>query len=167
MVISSASFASRNLNDINLSTAPTASPQTVSGGSISSTSISLSWLPPASGLQNGIIRRYEIKLVESETGNIFNYNTTETSLTISSLHPYYYYHCSVAAYTVGLGPFTDPVIIQTPEDGMVGCLLHVAMHLLSLTTLSTLCSTKWSTLISSCRSNGCNYSFHFLATASS
>ena len=110
---------------LNIGTAPTASPQTVSGSSVSSTSISLSWLPPASGSQNGIIRRYDIQLVENETGNVFNYNTTETSLTISSLHPYYNYQCSVAAYTVGLGPFSDPVVIQTPEDGMVGCLIFL------------------------------------------
>ena len=125
----SASFIPSTTNNINFYAAPTASPQTVSGGTISSTSISLSWFPPATNSQNGVIRRYEVKLVESDTGSIFNYSTTDTSLTISSLHPYYYYQCSVAAYTVGLGPFSDPVIIQTLEDGMVGCLIHSVMHI--------------------------------------
>ena len=153
---------------INLAHAvPSASPQIVSSSSISPTSIFLRWLPPTSGSENGIIRRYEIKLVESDTGNLFHHNTTETSVTISSLHPYYYYHCSVAAYTVGPGPFSDPTIIQTPEDGMVGYVIHVAVHLTTYLILFILCSSKCSTLISDCRSNRCNHNLHLLGTASS
>ena len=40
-----------------------------------------------------------------------------TSLTVSSLHPFYIYWFSVAAYTVDLGPFTEPLMLQMPQDG--------------------------------------------------
>ena len=40
-----------------------------------------------------------------------------TSLTISSLHPFYTYQFSVAAYTVGSGPFSEPSVQLMPQDG--------------------------------------------------
>lgn len=40
-----------------------------------------------------------------------------TSLTVSSLHPFFTYSFSVAAYTVDLGPFTEPAVLQMPQDG--------------------------------------------------
>ena len=40
-----------------------------------------------------------------------------TSLIISSLHPFYIYWFSVAAFTVDLGPFTEPSELQMPQDG--------------------------------------------------
>ena len=40
-----------------------------------------------------------------------------SALTISSLHPFYTYTFSVAANTVGLGPFSEPVNQQMPQDG--------------------------------------------------
>ena len=41
-----------------------------------------------------------------------------TSLSVPSLHPFYIYWFSVAAYTVDLGPFTEPLMLQMPQDGM-------------------------------------------------
>jgi len=98
-------------------TAPSASPQNLTGISLNSRVISFSWSPPPSTDTNGIIREYRINVTEVETGTVFTQTTTTTSITIQSLHPYYLYRCVVSAYTVGIGPYTEVFIIRTPEDG--------------------------------------------------
>ncbi len=35
---------------------------------------------------------------------------------LGSLHPYYNYSARVAAYTIGLGPFTELFYVQTNES---------------------------------------------------
>ena len=57
-------------------------------------------------------------VTEVETGATMTLFTEATSLTVTSLHPYYTYSCTVAAETTGLGPFSYPVEIQLPESGM-------------------------------------------------
>ena len=52
-----------------------------------------------------------------ETGRLFSFTAVNTSLRVSPLHPFYTYTCIVAAVTVGLGPYSAPVVVQTPEDG--------------------------------------------------
>ena len=54
---------------------------------------------------------------EVESGRHFQNTTTTTSITIPFLHPYYNYLCSVAAYTVGVGPYSSTLRVQMPEDG--------------------------------------------------
>ena len=85
----------------------------------SSTSITLSWQPPLSDLQNGIIRSYHISVEELETGNILTFVTSnvERLLVVNLLHPFYTYNCSIAAYTIGLGPSVF-VSVQTLPEGM-------------------------------------------------
>ena len=103
---------------LGIHTVPTAAPQRVSGSAINSTSISLSWSPPPLPDQNGLIQNYSISVYEVATGTLTPYTTTNSPITISSLHPYYTYRCSVAAYTsVGEGPQNKPpVIIETLQD---------------------------------------------------
>ena len=55
--------------------------------------------------------------MELETGDTFNINSTSTTFSFFSLHPFYTYQCKVATYTVGLGPFTDVISVKTLEDG--------------------------------------------------
>ena len=38
---------------------------------------------------------------------------------IGSLHPYYHYECKVAAYTTGLGPYSDSISLLTDEEGII------------------------------------------------
>ena len=101
-------------------TVPTAAPQSVSGSAIDSTSISLSWSPPPLPDQNGLIQ-YSISVHEVATGTLTQYTSTNSSIAIRSLHPYYTYRCSVAAYTIiGEGPQNQqPVIIKTLQDSKV------------------------------------------------
>lgn len=84
-----------------------------------STSLSLSWLPPLEGTQNGIIRSYTVRVREVDTNLVTEYNSTETQLVVRPVHPYYSYECSVAAVTVSQGPFSVSLVVQTPEDGEV------------------------------------------------
>lgn len=78
--------------------------------------LQLTWQPPVTGLQNGLIREYHLTITEVETGMITNYTALGTqSYTVTSLHPFYTYLCTVAAYTIGLGPYTAPISIQMPE----------------------------------------------------
>ena len=97
-------------------TAPSAPPQRLDVRSQSSTILQLSWTPPPYENQNGLIREYRINITEIETGRVFPFLSTVTSLSVSDLHPAYTYRCAVAAYTVGIGPSTV-MSIQLPEDG--------------------------------------------------
>ena len=97
--------------------APSGAPEKVTSGIILPTSFVLHWQPPPFDSQNGIIRHYESVLVELETGTTSNYTTTETTITISSLHPFYMYEYRVAAVTIATGPFSDPVSLQTLPAG--------------------------------------------------
>ena len=50
-------------------------------------------------------------------GGCCSFSAVNTSLRVSPLHPFYTYTCIVAAVTVGLGPYSAPVVVRTPEDG--------------------------------------------------
>lgn len=67
--------------------------------------------------QNGIIRLYEVNIVEIDTGDTFTVTSNVTNLAVTSLHPAYTYECSIAAYTVAIGPYSEPFNITTDEDG--------------------------------------------------
>ena len=38
-------------------------------------------------------------------------------MVIENLHPLYTYRFSIAAQTVAVGPFSDPIVLQMPEAG--------------------------------------------------
>jgi len=112
---------------------PGGPPQNMTVDAISSTQILLSWKSPPSDVQNGRIRSYAIFVLEIQTNTSLTYevNTSltyevNTSLTyevntggrlqVGSLHPYFEYECSVAAVTIGPGPYTSPLSVETFED---------------------------------------------------
>ena len=55
---------------------------------------------------------------EVETGSGIELSTTDTNIIISYLHPFYHYECNVSAVTIGAGPYTLPITIQTQQAGM-------------------------------------------------
>lgn len=77
----------------------------------------LTWDPPPVMLQNGVIREYYINVSGIETRRVLQYKTTSTEIEITSLHPSYTYNFSVSAFTVALGPFSEPYTITMLEDG--------------------------------------------------
>ena len=99
-------------------TAPDGSPENVTGMATNSTTIDLSWDPPPRQLQNGYIVEYRVNVTETDTGDSFSVTTTDTSLVVTSLHPYYTYSCIVAAVTIGVGPYSTVINITTEEAGM-------------------------------------------------
>ena len=73
--------------------------------------------------QNGIIILYTINVTVADSGEMFQLTSTTTSLTVSTLQPFTTYFCSIAASTsVGMGPFSTVITLQTPEDGMLLCM---------------------------------------------
>ena len=80
-------------------------------------SLTLIWTAPDFPNHNGIIRNYVIAIHEVETGRNFTESSNTTQVTLEPLHPYYTYMCSIAAETVGRGPFSLHVTEQLPEAG--------------------------------------------------
>ena len=97
--------------------APESSPEDVVLSAVSSTSIIVSWSPPPTQFQNGVITEYRINITELDTGSDFLYTTATTTILIQLLHPFYTYECTVSAYTVDEGPYSEIITITTPEDG--------------------------------------------------
>ena len=81
-----------------------------------STTLILWWDPPSNESRNGIIRQYVIRVIEADTSTTTTSTSNTTQLTLNDLHPYYTYKCSVAAETVGVGPYTAVLKVQLDED---------------------------------------------------
>ena len=97
---------------------PTGPPQGVEVQSETSTTLVLSWQPPAPENQNGIIVHYIVNITEMETGRLLSFTAVNmTTLSVPMLHPFYTYTCIVAAVTVGIGPYSATVEVELPEDG--------------------------------------------------
>lgn len=81
--------------------------------------IFISWSPPVVSFQNGVIRNYTINVINNETGGseFFVVNNNKTTLIVNNLKPFSVYFISVAASTVGVGPFTAFVSVTLPEGG--------------------------------------------------
>ena len=97
-------------------TAPASPPTNITGRATDSTTIVLTWRPPLPGDQNGIIRSYNISVIEQDTGREFNRSSLNTEASFLSLHPFYIYSVTITATTVAPGPPSLPVMIQTEED---------------------------------------------------
>ena len=91
---------------------PSGQPQGIVGTVLSSTRLQISWSPPLTGERNGVIRMYKINISGAETGQTdYMYTSDNTTLkTLYSQHPYYHYDITVAAYTIGDGPFSHPAV---------------------------------------------------------
>ena len=92
-------------------------PQNLTVTPINSRSVHLSWSLPLLEHHNGVIRQFWINITEADTGRRFQQISVGTTFTVPSLHPFYTYWFSVAAYTVDLGPFSEPSMLKMPQDG--------------------------------------------------
>lgn len=93
--------------------APTGPPQSITADVLNATSVDFSWNAPLAEHQNGIVQSYTIIVLELETNSTkeIHQNYLYNSIVIHSLHPYYNYQFSVAAYTVALGPYGNTVAL--------------------------------------------------------
>ena len=88
---------------------------------VNPTTILMTWQPPPSEHQNGIITAYVVNVyLEDNSTIIQQYTTSSPSVTLLGLHPFSTYVVAVAAETgVGRGPFSSGFRIYTPEDGKI------------------------------------------------
>ena len=110
--------------------APSHPPENVSVSIMDPTSAQFSWtIPPLWGI-NGIIRHFSLKIQEKNTTSrnftfLAEHLVFSSPLMVADLHPFYNYSVMVAAETVGLGPYSDEILWQMPEDG--NRIIHVCM----------------------------------------
>ena len=109
------------------SAAPSAPPKTITLSSSSPRTLLISWSPPAEDTRNGNLSYYTIKVHEQATDVVLllNSSSTNTQFTVNSLHPYYTYTVSVAAATIGLGPFSSSKFIRMPQAGTYTMVMHI------------------------------------------
>ena len=82
---------------------------------INSTSLRITWDPPLSNDQNGIILGYNVSynISAGEEERSFVRNTT---VELAGLEKFTFYNVSVQAFTVGSGPINFTVV-RTDSDG--------------------------------------------------
>ena len=109
------------LHFINLmNTVPSSPPENIYGEALSSTSIFIMWDPPIRQHRNGIITGYFINITTLVTREVVQVFTLDNNYTINFLQPFTVYNLIVAASTsVGIGPFSVVLTIQTLEDGKI------------------------------------------------
>ena len=105
-------------------TVPSGYPQNIETRAVSSRMSTLSWDPPNYEDRNGVITGYVINVTNTRRNETLQYMSNTTTLTLSTLSPYTTYYCVVAARTsVGTGPFSAVITLQTLQDGKKSCLL--------------------------------------------
>ena len=98
---------------------PTAPPEQLSA-IVTADSLVLMWSPPPFEQTNGLILYYALTITELDTGKVYTSISASVVTEISDLHPYYTYHCAIAAYTIGLGPYSDAnFTVQLKEKGII------------------------------------------------
>ena len=128
-----------------LSAVPGAPPQMVNAYPESSTSLRIVWEPPPENKQNGVIAYYKIFYVpktrsDSEATVIEIKNANAREFVIDELMKWAGYRVWMLAGTsVGDGPKSSPIEIQTDEDGTypTKLIIHIIIWSLDFSCLST------------------------------
>jgi len=81
----------------------------------SATSAEINWNPPLLEDQNGVIVSYTLIVTRMDSGDERYLRTDNTSIVVVDLHPFSMYQIIIAAETIGLGNFSNPVFFQMPE----------------------------------------------------
>uniref|UniRef100_A0A8C7GFX5 Receptor-type tyrosine-protein phosphatase S n=1 Tax=Oncorhynchus kisutch TaxID=8019 RepID=A0A8C7GFX5_ONCKI len=109
-------------NEISAETPQTPPPQDVKCSSPSSTNILVSWRPPPTELQNGIITKYAIQYAATEGEDttirqISDIPPESAQYLLENMEKWTEYRVTVTAHTdVGEGPESLPQLIRTEED---------------------------------------------------
>ena len=100
---------------------PSGTPLSARHTIVNATSLVLRWSAPSINSQNGVIRHYSLQF--NNTDGLWT--LTQTSYTATNLHPYYIYAYRVAAFTVGLGPYSLLRTVRMPQSGTVYTCYHI------------------------------------------
>ncbi len=92
-------------------------PQNITVVALNASSARLAWMPPSFEHQNGIIVGYVIRVFSVNTDEEIELTVTALDAIVFGLRPFYSYRFSVAAVTVGTGPFNNPISLSLPESG--------------------------------------------------
>ena len=99
---------------------PVSPPQNFTGVAESSTSILLSWEPPAVEDRSGVILGYTLNIAEVSQNASIVVTTSDVAQRVEELRPFTAYLCSVIAFTVvGNGPLSLHIPLMTHEDGEI------------------------------------------------
>ena len=106
-------------------TVPSGYPQNLEAIAITSRSANITWDPPISEEQNGLIIGYTINMTVSQTGDNFQLLSTTTTLLVDTLVPYTTHVFIISASTsIGAGPFSTVLVLETPQDGKLACMIE-------------------------------------------
>lgn len=109
--------------------APALAPTDIGFVSVSSTSVLFVWKNPSRESLNGIVRSYSLQLTEEYTGKTLLVTSKSRQNLFEGLHPFYNYTLRVAAFTVAIGPFSDPFTVTTlPDSKAFYCDIHVHLN---------------------------------------
>ena len=94
----------------------------VSGETVDSQSIRVSWSAPPADQWNGVLAGYRVLYAEADGGNsdgsVASVPADELSYMVRGLQEWTLYNVWVLAYTAaGEGPRSDVIVVQTAEDG--------------------------------------------------
>ena len=105
-----------------LNPVPSGPPLSFQATPVNSSALQLTWEPPAPEQRNGIIRGYLINATALESGEHFQWMSSNAMpLVVSGLHPYYTYSLIITAVSIGPGQFSDVQSVVMPEDGNYFC----------------------------------------------
>ena len=105
------------------SLAPQSPPQNFTANSSTPNTIDMEWRPPDESEWNGVLRGYQLRYAITDSietsPEAYNWLTihisspNQTTYTLLGLSPSTIYCLQLAAVTVGAGPFTSPLYIET------------------------------------------------------
>ena len=103
---------------------PISPPTNIEVHPFNATAAFLSWRPPLAENRNGIIREYDIEIVELNTTKTFMYTIQDPYVLIDNLDPDKVYVFRIAALTTSKGPFSEMFTI-TLHGMYFSCALSV------------------------------------------
>ncbi len=85
------------------------------------TALYISWDHLVEQYQNGEVTFYRLDITDLDNSNFvleLSVNGSSTSTTIVGLKPFHTYNVIIAAYTIGVGPYSDTVNTTLPQSGI-------------------------------------------------
>ena len=111
--------------------APSGPPQSLRVIAVSSMSIRLTWGAPLAEDQNGVLTSYRITVTEIESGEVLQrtVSASDSFLVVNSLRPHSLYRCTVAAFTIAIGPEANYEVTTLQEGNAIPIAILTSTYL--------------------------------------